>query len=467
MGAAARATFRLYASDADSALNESPAAIGPLPSEGFVDAVPMSTFEPSPNDPDSRREASFVSALARYEQRLSSRFGYTLTFHRLATDRVFRDGPLGSSPFEPAGSDASRFAGTIHTLDARVDREWNARHATTLGYELERERYESDSAPVNPAFAWGADISQQSHSVYVQHELRADALDVAAGVRAQRFALHRVAFAPADRAPFGAASLVTPPAAVTADLSAAYRVARTGTKIRGHAGNAYRAPTMFERTGTSFGSRGYTVFGDPRLAPERSVAVDAGVDQPILDGRVLLTATWFHTRLKSVIAFGSLDPASDPFGRTSGYRTADGRTAAGVELGARLQPSAALSVSVAYTFADAPAPAGGRAGLPRAAAVPAHQMSALVVHRLRDLQWSFELEAAGDHYVSLFDPVSFGSRAYRFRGLVKGDLVASYALVRGRMRVVATIDNLFGHTYFVQGFRTAGRTGRAGLAVTF
>jgi outer membrane receptor protein involved in Fe transport len=124
-------------------------------------------------------------------------------------------------------------------------------------------------------------------------------------------------------------------------------------------------------------------------------------------------------------------------------------------------------VSVAYTFADAAAPAGGLDGLPRAAAVPAHQFSALVVHRADRWQWSFELEAASDHYVTLFDPVSFGSRAYRFEGLVKGDLVVSYAVVRGRTRLFATLDNMFDHTYFVQGFPAAGRTGRVGLAVTF
>jgi outer membrane receptor protein involved in Fe transport len=170
-----------------------------------------------------------------------------------------------------------------------------------------------------------------------------------------------------------------------------------------------------------------------------------------------------------VISFQSVDQATDPFGRSSGYRGADGRTARGVELSARLQPHRTLQASVAYTFADAPPPAGGRDGLPRASAISAHQFSALVTHLIGPLQLSFELEAAGDHYVTLFDPISFGSRAYRFGGVTKGDVAGSYRIPihRTALRVFGTVENVFDRRYFVQGFRTAGRTARGGLAVAF
>jgi outer membrane receptor protein involved in Fe transport len=128
-----------------------------------------------------------------------------------------------------------------------------------------------------------------------------------------------------------------------------------------------------------------------------------------------------------------------------------------------------MQASVAYTFADAPPPAGGDDGLPRAAAVSAHQLSALVTQRLGALQISFEAEKAGDHYVTLFDPVGFSSRAYRFDGLTKVDVAASYRLSRGRpgTRLFGTVENVFDRTYFVQGFRAAGRVARGGMAVAF
>ena len=467
LGTSSRATMRVYASDALSSINESPAAIGPLPATGFVEAAP-STFIASANDPDNVRDSDFLSALLLFEQRPSTAFGYTVSFHRLATDRVFRDGPLGVSPFEPVTQTSSRFSGTVDTLNVRADREWGPRQTTRVAYEFEHERYVSESMPVNAALAWNADITQDSHAASVQHELRLDALHVAGSVRAQRFTLDEVALVPSNRAPFAAASFATPPSAVTADVSAARMFARTGTKLRSHAGNAYRGPTMFERAGVSFGSRGYSVFGDPGIEPERSISIDAGVDQTLASGHAVLSATWFHTRLTRVVSFQSLDRASDPFGRSSGYRSADGRTARGVELGGQLHPHRSLRVSVAYTFVDAPPPAASRDGLPRASAISAHQFSALVTHAGGPLQLSFEIEAAGDHYVALFDPVSFASRAYRFAGVAKGDLAASYRMRIGRtvFRAFATVENVFDRNYFVQGFRTAGRTARAGLMVT-
>jgi vitamin B12 transporter len=468
LGASARATVRVYGSDALSSINESPAAVGPLPASGFVEAVP-GTFTPSANDPDNTRASRFVSTLMLFEQRPSSAFGYTLSFHRLGTDRMFRDGPIGVSAFEPVTETSSRFKATVETLDARADREWSTRQATRIAYEFERERYVSEAVPVNPALAWNADIVQDSHAASVQHEVRFDVVQFAGSLRAQRFALEDVTLAPADRAPFAAASFASPPSALTADISAVRLFAGTGTKLRAHAGNAYRAPAMFERAGVSFGSRGYSVFGDPGIEPERSISVDAGVEQTLWRGRALVSATGFYTRLTRVIAFQSLDRATDPSGRSSGYAAADGRTARGLELGARLQPHSTLRASVAYTFADAPPPAGERDGLPRASAISAHQVSMLVTQILGPLQLSFELEAAGGHYVTLFDPVSFGSRAYRFAAVTKGDVGGSYRIRmrRATIRVFGTVENVFDRDYVVQGFRTARRTGRGGLALAF
>lgn len=468
IGTAARATVRVYASNAESAINESPAAIGPLPTTGFVRATPA-TFIPAANDSDSVRESDFLSTLLLFEHRPSQAFGYTVSLQRLTTDRGYRDGPLGVSAFEPAIPTSSRFAGTIDTLDIHADGEWSSRQTTRVSYEFERERYMSAALPVNRALAWNADITQDSHAAAVHHEVRLDTFQLAGSVRAQRFRLNDIALTPAERAPFAAASFGTPPAALTADVAAARMLARTGTKLRAHVGNAYRAPTMFERTGVSFGSRGYSVFGDPRLEPERSMSADAGVDQTMARGRVRVSATWFYTRLARVIAFQSLDRNIDPFGRASGYQGSDGRTARGVEIGARLHPRRTTQVHVAYTFADAPPPADGRDGLPRAAAICAHQFSALVIQRARALDLSFELEAAGDHFVTLFDPVSFGSRAYRFTGFAKADVAASYQLRHGRAgaRIFGVVENVFDHSYVVQGFRAAGRVARGGVGVTW
>ena len=468
IGTSARATVRVYASDAEASINESPAAIGPLPLRGFVQATPAS-FIPAANDPDNVRASDFLSTLLLLEHRPSQAFGYTASLHRLTTDRVFKDGPLGTSAFEPIVPTLSQFTGTIDTIGIHADREWNPRQTTRLSYEFERERYASTALPVNRALAWNAEITQDSHAFAFHHELRLEALQVAGSLRAQRFGVEKVELTPAERAPFAAEAFATPPPALTVDLAATRIVPRTGTKLRAHAGNAYRAPAMFERAGVSFGSRGYSVFGDPALEPERSISVDAGVDQTLARGRVLISATWFHTQLTRAITFQSLDRSIDLFGRASGYRSADGRTASGVEMSARLHPHRTTQVSVAYTVVDAPPPAGGRDGLPRATGVSAHQLSMLITQRASAFDLSLEFEAAGDHFVTLFDPLSFGSRAYRFAGLAKTDVAASYRLPFGRRgtRLFGVVENVFDRKYAVQGFNAAGRVARGGLGVTW
>ncbi|MCH7567777.1 MAG: TonB-dependent receptor [Nitrospirae bacterium] len=83
---------------------------------------------------------------------------------------------------------------------------------------------------------------------------------------------------------------------MTGDISGAYGL-ESGTKFLAHFGSGYRAPSLFERYGTSFSSFGYFVFGDPRLSPERSRTFDVGVEQSFLSQRARVSATYFQTRL--------------------------------------------------------------------------------------------------------------------------------------------------------------------------
>ncbi|HYE87243.1 MAG TPA: TonB-dependent receptor, partial [Vicinamibacterales bacterium] len=469
LGPAASLSFRAYLSDAESKINESPGAIGPLPPSGFVVASPFVTFTPPLNDPDNTRDSRFVSALAKFDHRASPRFGYGVSLHRLTTARDYADGPLGGSAFEPVTSTQSTFNGTLDTVDARADLDWRDAHTLTVGYEREREHFASRSLPVNRAAAWRAAIDQTTQSAWVQQQSRWPSFTLAASARWQTFAVDRPAFTPADRAPFAVSEFATPPAATTIDVSGARWFARTRTKLRAHAGNAYRAPSMYERAGSSFGSRGYIVYGDPRLGAERSLSIDAGADQTLAGGRAVVSATWFRSRLRRVIAFGALPPG-DPFGRTSGYLMADGRLAHGLELNAHGDIGGRARVDVAYTFADADAPSGNRDGLPRASATAAHQFSLSVDQRVTGaLQVSLQLVASGDHFLTLFDPVAFGSRAYRFDGAVVADAAVTYTIRvrRAGITLAFVADNVLNREYFLQGFQTPGRTGRLRATVGF
>jgi iron complex outermembrane receptor protein len=186
---------------------------------------------------------------------------------------------------------------------------------------------------------------------------------------------------------------------------------------------------------------------------------------------VRLSATYFYTRLQEVVGFGPV-PAGDPFGRAfDGYLNTGGGLARGLELSARLAPAPALDLYASYTHTNSDQRRPALSGVLEAFAIPDHQFSLVATGRLgRRVLLNFDLTATSDYLAPLFDPSTFSSRAFRFRGLVKGDLGASYTFPLSEtrsLRFFGRVENLFDRDYYENGFRTPGRHGRAGAALNF
>ena len=245
--------------------------------------------------------------------------------------------------------------------------------------------------------------------------------------------------------------------------------------MRGHIGNGYRAPSLFERFGSFFDSFfGYSVFGDPRLKPDRSIAVDAGIDQTLYQNRLRVSATYFYTELQKVIIFdfsGLIDPATDPFGRFGGYVNTNGGIARGAEVSLTATPTRTLNLSAAYTYTKSLQRTPQVPGVLRSFVIPDHQFSFVATQRFgRRFLINFDLAASSDYLAPVLDPSTFASRAYRFGGLARADLGGSYTLPLGEsrsLRFFGYVDNLFGQEYFESGFRSPGRVGRAGASFSF
>ena len=168
-------------------------------------------------------------------------------------------------------------------------------------------------------------------------------LFVTGGVRVDditRDALPGVADPFSPRPPFDADSVVS----ANPRVAVAYYLGpdtSSATKLRGAAGTGIRPPDAFEIAFTD----------NPSLKPERSKSVEAGVDQPLVGGRVLLQATFFYS------TFDDLIVATGPFDGSSRYRTDNisNARAQGLELGATLHGRARsidLQARVGYTFLD-------------------------------------------------------------------------------------------------------------------
>ncbi|HLL14274.1 MAG TPA: TonB-dependent receptor [Pyrinomonadaceae bacterium] len=494
---------RLYAADSFAQLNEDARPVsGALPA-GIISAVPLSraelrrfetgtpdfqltngaaTFIPSTNDPDAARATRFFSGALIFTHRPTDSFGYTLSYQGNRTDGAYYDGPAGTG-FEPFGTTRADFDGRAHTLNARVDFRLGRANLVTAGYEFERERFLNRSlTSFAPADDYSVDVAERSHAFFIQDQVRLldDRLQLSAAFRTQRFALSRPDLAPAATSPFANFDFDAPANAYTGDGSIAYSFRTTGTKLRAHVGNGYRAPSLYERFGSFYdprpfggGSPRFSAFGDPRLRPERSVAFDAGLDQNFAGTRARASVTYFYTRLQEVIAFdfAGLVVQPDPFGRFGGYVNTRGGLARGLELSFDAAPARTLDLRASYTYTNADERTPRVGDVLRSFAIPDHQFSLTATQRLgRRLLFNFDLTASSDYLAPVYNPATFGSVVYRFDGNAKADAGANYTLPLGEsrsLRFFGYVENLFGREYFENGFRTPGRTGKAGAQFSF
>jgi vitamin B12 transporter len=487
---------RVYAAHSYQKLNTSPQTLGTLPPSGIITAVPLSidelqryesgvpisglnvggaNFIPAANNPDWTRDGHFFSGALFFASRPTENFGYTVTYQGLNTDRSFLDGPGGVSS-QPAGNTRTDTIGVIHTLNARTNLRIGSFHYVDAGYEFESENYRNRSFPVNPATNSSVDVTQRSNALFVQDQARLldDRLQLLLSFRTLFFSLDRPEFVPAGSSTYPGPDFAAPPNAYTGDGSIAYFFRKTGTKLRGHVGNGYRAPSLYERFGTSFSSFGYSIFGDPRLRPDRSIAFDAGIDQALFDNRLRTSTTYFYTRLQEVIIFdfsGAISPVTDPFGRVGGYRNNQGGLARGLEWSLSTAATRSLDLGIAYTHTNADQRAPVVPGIIRSFAIPDHQFSMIATQRIgRRLFVNFDLALSSSYLAPVFDPITFASRAYEFDGIAKADVVTSYRIplsdLKG-IRLYGKVENLFNRDYYENGFRTPGATALGGLQFEF
>lgn len=132
--------------------------------------------------------------------------------------------------------------------------------------------------------------------------------------------------------------------ATTWAASASYSVHETGTRLHASAGRGVTNPTFFELYGYIPGQ----FVGNASLVPEENVGFDVGVEQKLLDGRLVVDLTYFNERLKNEIR-GSGTSVSNLLG------TSDRQ---GLEVAAAINPTEDLTVKVSYTYLDASEPDG-------------------------------------------------------------------------------------------------------------
>lgn len=433
----------------------------------------QATFAPQPWDPDSRREGRFGSTMLAWTQQLTPRASYRVAYHNLRSERDNRNGP-GGVGFQSAFNTSNFFAGQYDTLQARVDVALARTNLLSAGYEWEREDYDNQATDENPSAAARVNartgIRQRSHTLFVQDQMRLfrDRLLLNLSGRWQGFQLDRPSFS--GGAPqYAGVPLTAPPNAYTGDAALAYMFPAQGTKLRAHVGNGYRAPSLYERFGTSFFFGSFSAFGDPRLSSERTLAFDFGADQYFAGNRYRLGATYFYTRLQSIIGFSSL--SNDPFGRWGGYVNTGGGLARGAELTGEARPVRTLLVQGSYVYTNAierrPILLDGNT---RTIRVLPHAVTLVATQQITR-RWQVTADfLGGSSYLSGTFFVGGGTRPYRFDGPRKLDASLSYTRpVRDELNLKFFVraENLLNQRYYEDGFRTPRLWASAGMKLLF
>jgi vitamin B12 transporter len=380
-------------------------------------------LDTSPEDPDTegnswqrfgRVQASFVL----FQGLLDNRLGLAYTdYNRKTTD--FADSLSTDFSLATNKGDKIKFdwQGDLHTF---------TNHVISLGLETEEDKAVSSSAFSN-GFVSTTDARVRSDAGFVQVQSRfGDALSTALAVRAD------------DHERF--------PTEVTWRVSAAYRVAPWGTRLKAAYGTGFKAPSLQQLFGAnSFGGFGIFV-GNPNLSPETSDGFDIGFEQDFANRRMRVGLSYFEITIDDLIAFN---------GTFTSLVNQDRADIYGFEGFAALALDPKLTLRTDYTYTRSEDGTG--LDLLRR---PKHKLSLDANWRPRDaVQFSAGAVFTGRR--TDIDAVSF--TRIKTSSYAVARLGASYRLGQ-RWTLVGRIDNVLDKDYqTADGFQGLGRAALAGF----
>lgn len=311
-------------------------------------------------------------------------------------------------------------------------------YQAVFGFQDEDAEMNSLSAPTH------AEVGQQSAYLQLQGEV-IPGLTLTAGARHD------------DHDTFGSHT--------TTQLAAAWSLA-SGTVLRASWGEGFKSPTLYQL---------YSDYRNPTLQPEESEGWDAGIEQSLMDDRLIFSATWFTRDTTNLITF-----ANCPFPVTTGsvcalpghssfgYYLNTGRARArGIELQASVKPLENLEIDANLTHMNSDDRTIGTTTfgnpLPRR---PDTSANLEVAYRWTSgLRTSVAARYSSGAFDNDFD--TFPASVVSLDDYVLVDLRASYA-VSDQLEISGRVENLFDKDYqTVYQYGTVGRAGYVGLSFRF
>ncbi|KKB78147.1 hypothetical protein VW35_12955 [Devosia soli] len=237
----------------------------------------------------------------------------------------------------------------------------------------------------------------------------------------------------------------------TYSLSGAWQVPDTGTRVHASLGTGSTNPTFYEQ----FGFNPALFIPNPALVPESSFGWDVGVEQSLLDGVVVVDATYFNQTLENQIQTQGFAPSTVVNLVGTSKRQ-------GVELTARVNVVEGLSAGVTYTYVDARKPDGSRE-IRR----PEHSGAIDVAYSFAEIPLTLhgEVVLTGDNLDTDFSTFPATNVTLPAHAVVNGGF--NYK-VSDQVEVYGRVQNIFDTKYQeVLGYNTQGRTFYAGAKASF
>jgi len=387
----------------------------------------------------SRQRTRTLILSGKLEQPVTSWWSHKLTVGRGNEHIVGSNGPLARNldtgqliPSDPdcgfptpAANCFFPFRTNIEFLNHRLEWQHNLEVTKamllTAGYQFREEQGD------NPDAFGGSQPNRinSSHAGFAQAQLNLfERLLVTSGLRQDRYNL------------FGDAT--------TYRVGGGVLISETGTKLRASYSTGFRAPTLNDL----FFQSPFFV-GNPNLKPEKSQSWDAGIDQRLLGGRLVLSAGYFWNRFRNLVA---ADPVTFITLVNIGLAASKGW-----ELGCEFELTKQLSARGQYTYTLTRDLHTGRR-LPR---WPVDQASLGLSYQPMDpVRINFDYRFVGARLNNTSNTQRQGSF-----GVV--NFAATYDVSK-RMQVFGRIDNVLDQRYEeILFFGTPGRSVYVGLRVNY
>jgi outer membrane receptor protein involved in Fe transport len=266
-------------------------------------------------------------------EQFSSRFQQVSTVS-VATDQF-------SFPVAPGSFGSSSYTKNVRLVaNTRSEIAVSSKDVFVAGFEYDREQYKDTfvASPTGIPF----DLPRDTYAFFAENRWNpANRWFLSTGVRVDNIETGDL---PADEVnagrPFIPATSITQ---VDPRISVAYLARQSDegffgmTRIHSSFGTGIRPPDGFEL--------GFT--DNPQLKPERSISVDAGIEQRFLNDKAVIDVTYFYNRYQDqIVTLGGSFSGLSPF---SSANLAKSR-AYGIENSLRLRPLRSLEVVAEYTW---------------------------------------------------------------------------------------------------------------------